>query len=254
MRRFFFVLLMAPCFLAAADTPPPTTRARSALTVTSDAPCSLVIEGESHGRLEANEPRTFEVKPGRNLVSCMGASRASTESWPRVPSGATVDLKLELSARINALLSELQARYTAVDRAVLRDTRTALEWTRQDNGEDIDWRSADSYCRDLAVLGGGWRLPTMMELVELYDDSDTLSASCGDARCAVSPLLNLTSHWYWSSELKGDPSSHLSTDRGTSQTRGRVAARYFSLSSRGRYTSTPEQNRFPRNLRALCVR
>ena len=254
MRWFFFVVLTAPCFADAADTPPHTKRAQSALMITSDAPCSLVIEGVSHGHLEANEPKKFEVKPGRNLVYCEGAASVSTESWPRVPWGATVDLKLELSARIDALLSELQARYSAVDEAVLRDNRTGLEWTRHDNGQDIDWRSAYRHCNDLASGGGGWRLPTLNELADLYDRSETLSTVCGDRRCAVSPMLNFTSHWFWSSNQQTDTKSDRRFDDLSYPGHGRAAAHYFSFSDGGRFTSTPEQKRFPRNLRVLCVR
>ena len=45
-----------------------------------------------------------------------------------------------------------------------------LLWTQSDNNENVDWKSADVYCRNLKMRGGvSWRLPTISELKRLYD-------------------------------------------------------------------------------------
>jgi hypothetical protein len=59
------------------------------------------------------------------------------------------------------------------------DTRTNLMWAAKDNGSAIDWQNAKSYCEN--YRGGGyadWRLPTMNELVGLYDGSKPRPAAC----------------------------------------------------------------------------
>ena len=90
-------------------------------------------------------------------------------------------------------------RFTAAGNSV-RDAQTGLTWAAQDNGSDIDWNAAGNYC---ATLGDGWALPTTAELLGLYDESGTLTQSCGDSTCKVTPTLRLTSFWFWSSESNG---------------------------------------------------
>jgi hypothetical protein len=82
---------------------------------------------------------------------------------------------------------------------VLRQPSRGLEWTQSDNGYDIDWDSARSYC---ASKGGGWRLPTVAELQSLYDRS-LAGVGCGGGTCYVSPLFRLTNIWFWSNEPNG---------------------------------------------------
>jgi tetratricopeptide (TPR) repeat protein len=54
------------------------------------------------------------------------------------------------------------------------DAATGLMWTEKDNGKDVDWAEARSYCQ---VLKAGnfsdWRLATIVELHSLYDPSTT---------------------------------------------------------------------------------
>jgi hypothetical protein len=52
------------------------------------------------------------------------------------------------------------------------DSSTGLTWTVEDNGSDMNWNQANSYCESLN-LGGhtGWRLATLEELEGLYDRS-----------------------------------------------------------------------------------
>jgi hypothetical protein len=54
------------------------------------------------------------------------------------------------------------------DETVL-DAKTYLMWAMNDNGYDISWRRAKSYCRDYREGGyNDWRLPTQDELESLY--------------------------------------------------------------------------------------
>lgn len=85
---------------------------------------------------------------------------------------------------------------------VILDNDTGLEWTKQDNGKDIDWKSAKEYCADRS---GGWRLPTVLELDKIIDKNEG-SNRCqekygqGPTKCRVSVLFMLTSAGFWTSE------------------------------------------------------
>jgi hypothetical protein len=90
---------------------------------------------------------------------------------------------------------------------ILRDTKTGLEWTQNDNGSDIDWISAREYC---ASRGGGWQLPSVAELHAIYDANVPTPKICWRSSdgtpitCKVSNLFNLTGVGYWSSEMTGN--------------------------------------------------
>lgn len=50
------------------------------------------------------------------------------------------------------------------------DPSTGLMWAGQDNGKDVNWRTATKYCRDLRLAGySDWRLATIDELAAIYD-------------------------------------------------------------------------------------
>lgn len=49
------------------------------------------------------------------------------------------------------------------------DTRTGLEWQRSAATGAFTRDQATSYCAALALAGGGWRLPTRIELLSIVD-------------------------------------------------------------------------------------
>ena len=71
-------------------------------------------------------------------------------------------------------------RFIAYDDDTVLDTETGLMWAARDNGSDINWEDAKSYCEN--YRGGGykdWRMPTMDELHALYGNKlIQLSACC----------------------------------------------------------------------------
>ena len=95
------------------------------------------------------------------------------------------------------LASQLRFRETA---DTLVDTAQNLEWTKQDNGGDIDWQGAMAWCNQ---KGGNWRLPTAAELKRLFDRSGSSTTPCGEGTCKVSPQFRLSKWWFWSSERNG---------------------------------------------------
>lgn len=109
------------------------------------------------------------------------------------------------------------------------DRQTRLAWTASDNGSDVNWKDAQAHCQRLQ---GAWQLPSVDELMSLYDDSGALTATCGQLICKVSPLFRLTGNWFWSREPEGSQARNVHLVYG--------ARRVFNVD-------------FTRNGRALCV-
>jgi polyisoprenoid-binding protein YceI len=95
-------------------------------------------------------------------------------------------------------------RWVAADELVAQDTLTGLEWSRADNGYDIDWTHAKEFCNHLP---GKWRLPTLEELAAIYESSKAAGTRCGLSRCGTSGPLRLSAEWFWSANAVGNDGS-----------------------------------------------
>jgi len=84
------------------------------------------------------------------------------------------------------------------------DMHAKQEWTRTDNGHDITWSNAQRFCHD---LGRNWRLPTVDELSSIYEATLPIGVPCGDNRCRVPGLFELTGPWFWSADSVGNDGS-----------------------------------------------
>jgi Protein of unknown function (DUF1566) len=122
------------------------------------------------------------------------------------------------------------------------DSATGLMWTKRDNGSDLNWNQALSYCSNLQLGGySGWRLPTIEELQGIYDPSAGVRAVFGNGftlNVHVMGNLKLTG-WHWSSsqgEAPGQPWVAWTFNFGGETPRGT-----FPLG-------------FSYSMRALCVR
>jgi hypothetical protein len=60
------------------------------------------------------------------------------------------------------------ARYVAEENTV-RDEVTGLVWQQDTESSDTTWEGARARCASLKLDGGGWALPTRIELVSLVD-------------------------------------------------------------------------------------
>lgn len=86
-------------------------------------------------------------------------------------------------------------RFQVVDNAYVVDSETGLMWALQDNGKDIDWWEATSYCEEFAAGGyEDWRMPDIKELATLYLDGK----SNGDGY-SLTPHIKVTDCCVWSS-------------------------------------------------------
>jgi hypothetical protein len=88
-------------------------------------------------------------------------------------------------------------------------------WAAKDNGSDINWTSAKSYCEN--YRGGGhmdWRMPTQDELAGLYDTAKTYKSDCGyDVH--LTELIRLGCTAPWASETSGSDAASFRFDGGT---------------------------------------
>jgi hypothetical protein len=99
--------------------------------------------------------------------------------------------------------------FIAYNDGTVLDTSTNLMWAAKDNGEDIYWQEAKSYCEN--YRGGGysdWRMPTQNELAGLYDEAKTYKSVCtvlfgGQWNLRLTELIRLTCNWAWASETRG---------------------------------------------------
>ena len=81
-------------------------------------------------------------------------------------------------------------------------------WAAKDNGSNINWTNAKSYCEN--YHGGGytdWRMPTQDELAGLYDVGKTkINRLPGDCRgdYHLTELIHLTCCCPWASDTRGN--------------------------------------------------
>jgi hypothetical protein len=118
------------------------------------------------------------------------------------------------------------------------DPETGLTWTKSDNGSDVDWKQATTYCTNLRQGGySDWRLPTIDELQGIYDPSVDVPGRGPDGNVVPWHAKgNLKfSGWPWSSSL----------DKNTK------FAWYFAFINGRRLIERTDSST---NDRALCVR
>ena len=101
-------------------------------------------------------------------------------------------------------------RFIAYDNGTVLDTRTNLMWSAKDNGSNINWQGAKSYCEN--YRGGGyidWRMPMQDELAGLYDAAKTYKSDCG-YYVHLTELIRLTCPDPWASEMRDSDAVYFS--------------------------------------------
>lgn len=203
--------------LAALLLAAPAFAQQSTLIIRSDADCALTVNGMAQGQMPAGAAKAVTVGPGEQLVEC-AAGGVKVEQVLEVFPGAQKMLKIALASKV-----AMPARFKAGDGTVL-DTKTGLTWLAADNGYDIDWNKARSYCARISP--DTWELPSVNELQAISGPDGALGST----------LFQLTG-WHWSKE---------SNDRYGS------AEAWLMLLRHGRRGSLPVS--FTSYSRALCVR
>jgi hypothetical protein len=94
-------------------------------------------------------------------------------------------------------------RFIAYDNGTVLDTKTNLMWAAKDNGSNINWANAKSYCENYS--GGGyidWRMPTQDQLADLYDSSKSYMATQRDYKVKLTELIQLSACCPWATETR----------------------------------------------------
>jgi hypothetical protein len=99
---------------------------------------------------------------------------------------------------------EAQAdRFVNNGNGTVTDTQTGLMWADKDNGSDINWLSAKSYCEGYSGGGkSGWRMPTIDELRQLHNSG------------AFGSVIRKTEYTIWASETSGSKAARFSFYNG----------------------------------------
>lgn len=101
-------------------------------------------------------------------------------------------------------------RFQKIGEAIVLDTQTELMWASQDNGKDIDWNDAESYCEKFEAGGyTDWRLPELKELATLY----TKDIKNKDGYYIIN-FITLTDCCPWSSDTSMGGASTFSYNTG----------------------------------------
>lgn len=168
-----------------------------------------VREFEQAAKLAPNWPDVYsnlgsvQAKAG-NYGEAMRHYKRYLELVPNAPDAAKVReeiYKLEYWAEEE---QRVRNRFIAHSNETVLDTRTGLMWAAKDNGANIDWKGAKSYCEN--YRGGGytdWRMPTQGELAGLYDSNKSYKATQHDYSVHLTELIQLSTCCPWASETRG---------------------------------------------------
>jgi hypothetical protein len=171
------------------------------------------MKGAAWAAMTAGYPESKKVKMGDvdRFLLAMGLMRDGSEV-------VTFEEKTQRAEerRREQLAAAEERRRAAVEPAKVTytDPRTGLMWAKQDNGSDINWKDAKSYCENYRVGGfTDWRMPTQDEVAELYDTSKTYKSDCGyDVH--LTELIHLTCNCVWASETRGSETAFFNFYRG----------------------------------------
>lgn len=96
-----------------------------------------------------------------------------------------------------AAQAQMQAnRFVASADGTVLDTGSGLMWAATDNGADISWPEAESFCAKFRAGGhADWRLPTLTELDTLFDRTS-------ESRFKVFAPITLTGCCPWTADTR----------------------------------------------------
>lgn len=202
-----------------------------------DAPVSVTLKPGTYsitlkkaGYPDAVEDISFEASDTKTIIVVV--MERPTDS-PSPDKSASVS---------GALGIPKDGRFIAHNNGTVMDKRTNLMWAAKDNGSDINWANAKSYCEH--YRGGGytdWRLPTPDELAGLYDAKKSHPVACDRNQNihVATELIDITCFSPWTSETRGPDSYGLA----------KATTLFFHNREWGTYTQSLD-----RNFRALPVR
>jgi hypothetical protein len=95
------------------------------------------------------------------------------------------------------------ARYQSQAGGVVSDTATGLTWQKDvDDAGGKSWTDAKTYCANLSLSGGGWRLPAFGELLSIVDETKF------NPTIDPAAFPNTVASTFWTSSLHVDNSNY----------------------------------------------
>lgn len=182
------------------------------------------------------DPRTHTVLASGRVNSLFGTAAGKI---------AKMLMKQLVGLRVPAAASAVPAKAPSsrAGRETWTDPSTGLTWAARDNGEDVSWKAAEKYCRNLRTAGrSDWRLATIEELDGIYDAQADSPGLAGKTVCTWHVKGNLF--------LTGPPWSgnYVQDARG----RNSGYSRFYDFGD-GRADRDPSGWGYPSSKRALCV-
>jgi hypothetical protein len=136
-------------------------------------------------------PAPAQIRKGDNLP----------EGWKYIDERK---LKDQADKKPGVLVTARDGPFIAFNNGTVLDTRTNLMWAGKDNGSDINWANAKSYCENYRWGGyTDWRMPKQEELAGLYDSSKSYKATQWDYNVRLTDYIQLSSCCPWASETHG---------------------------------------------------
>jgi hypothetical protein len=161
---------------------------------------------------ERNDPRMawiflFHEYGGMTNSYPAGASsggRTLCVRTPRAEEADTADARARVASEAAGRRPVVAGKEIDRGGGVLEQVSSGLLWTQHDNGADISWDDARRYCEKLSLSGGGWRLPSSRDLVNLFMDAvGTKAVACGTGFCGVPAGFSFTSFQLWAADADG---------------------------------------------------
>ncbi len=197
--RFGFLFLLAALFLVQATL---WAQSDTTLLATTDLDCTWKLDGKPQGNLKADDSIVIPVSLGKHLVQAVSADgQVKFRSVVNIKQAGQemVEIKLKEPQQRQSAKTEPAAEPTAqptaqpaatqpaqpaaqskIERVVMKPTEdptwtdpaTGLMWAGKDNGSNLTWAEANSYCSSLKIAGyTNWKLPSINEFSGIYDET-----------------------------------------------------------------------------------
>ena len=163
---------------------------------------------------EQKAERLAVLQEAQRLVAKQEVERLAAEERERARKRTTLAMAkppFQSTARETAR----DDRFIAYRDGTVLDTSTNLMWASKDNGRDIKWSNAKSYCEN--YRGGGyrdWRMPTQDELAGLYDESKSYTPKQRDYSVHLTDWIELTACCPWASDVRGSGAAYFGFSAG----------------------------------------
>jgi len=164
-------------------------RPLAGVRVTATLPAGEFREGYEWFEVKTKLDGTFVLEglyPGTYYrIACDSGCNDQKERIRSLPYGETLKLKNDFVLVVSP--------FKVSSEGVIQDLRTGLEWAPVPL-MTVNYDSAVTHARSLSLAGGGWRLPTVDELTDLYES--------GQRGCGLDTAFEVRYPNAWASDPK----------------------------------------------------